>query len=410
MDASLTRHELYELVWSEPLTSLSKRFGISDVGFAKACRRANVPVPPRGYWAKLAAGQSIDRTPLPEAEEHVTSFSASEPKPSFRVPEDDVWLAERNALEADSAYAIDVDEKPRRWHPVIARYRDAMRADAREIEASRKVAERYDQLPERRRVSASYSDGFKWRMIQDRGQLVLDTHRASAFRVSIGAYERALLIMNCFVFAAEKRGFLVTDKPNAGRITVEGHGGEIEVRMTERLEQKHRERKRYDGAMEQEPYKVPTGRLRLFLERGSFTGSSLEDKPQLSLELQLNDAFRLLNALIIRSRDAKREHEAREKRRKEDEQRRALAEQKRQEEARRLREEQDRRKALEAEAQNWARASAIRAYVAHVLNVAAAAPDDILASLASWKDWALSVAAELDPTPERTSARLGSDQ
>jgi hypothetical protein len=319
-------------------------------------------------------------------------------------------LAERNALEGDAAYAIEVEEKPRRSHPVIAGYRDAMRADAREIEASRKVAERYEQLPERRRVAASYSDGFKWRMIQDRGQFVLDTHRASAFRVSIGAYERALLIMNCFALAAEKRGFSVMDKPDAGRITVEGHGGEIEVRVTERLEQKHRERKRYDGVIEQEPYKVPTGRLRLFLERGSFTGSSLEDKPGSPLELRHNDVFRLLNALIIRSRVAKREREAREKRWKEDEQRRALAEQKRQEEARRLREEQDRRKALEAEAQNWARALAIRAYVDHVLTVAAAGPDDFLASLESWKDWALSVAAELDPTSERTGVHLRSDE
>lgn len=133
MDVRLNRLELYELVWSEPLTRLAKRFGISDVGFAKACRRANVPVPPRGYWAKRAAGQSLARTPLPEADEQVTSFTASEPKPSFRVPEDDVWLAERNALEADAAYAIEVEEKPRRWHPVIAGYRDAMRAEAREI-------------------------------------------------------------------------------------------------------------------------------------------------------------------------------------------------------------------------------------------------------------------------------------
>lgn len=48
----LTRTELYELVWSEPMTKLAKRFGISDVGLAKACRRAGIPVPERGYWAK----------------------------------------------------------------------------------------------------------------------------------------------------------------------------------------------------------------------------------------------------------------------------------------------------------------------------------------------------------------------
>jgi hypothetical protein len=313
-------------------------------------------------------------------------------------------------MEADPASAIDVEEKPRRWHPVIAHYREAMRADAQKIESSRKAAERYDQLHQRRSPVAPDMDGYTWRLIKDRGQFVLDTHRASAFRVSIGAYARALSIMNCFALAAERRGFSVTDNPRAGRIGIAGHGGEVDVRMTERLEQRHRERRRYDGSIEQEPYKVPTGRLRLFLERGSFTGSSLEDAPQAPLELRLNDAFRRLNALIIRSRVAQRESEARHKRWQEEEQRRALAEQHRQEELRRLREEQERRKALESEAQSWTRAAAIRAYVTHVLSVAAASPDAVTPSLASWSDWALAVAAELDPTVERTSGHLRSEQ
>ena len=47
---TFTRDALYKLVWSEPTQTLSKRFGISDVGLAKACRRANIPTPDRGYW------------------------------------------------------------------------------------------------------------------------------------------------------------------------------------------------------------------------------------------------------------------------------------------------------------------------------------------------------------------------
>lgn len=60
-----TRQELYELVWSEPMAQLAKKFGLSDVGLAKACRRVVVPVPERGYWAKLRAGKQVTRTPLP---------------------------------------------------------------------------------------------------------------------------------------------------------------------------------------------------------------------------------------------------------------------------------------------------------------------------------------------------------
>lgn len=63
----VTREELFELVWTAPVTELSARFGISDVGLAKVCRRAAVPCPPRGYWAKVEAGHHVERLPLASA-------------------------------------------------------------------------------------------------------------------------------------------------------------------------------------------------------------------------------------------------------------------------------------------------------------------------------------------------------
>jgi hypothetical protein len=61
----MKRSELYEKVWSAPMTKLGKELGISDVGLAKACRAHDVPAPPRGYWAKLAAGHKPPRAALP---------------------------------------------------------------------------------------------------------------------------------------------------------------------------------------------------------------------------------------------------------------------------------------------------------------------------------------------------------
>jgi hypothetical protein len=55
----LTREQLYALVWSKPVSELAKDFGISDVGLAKRLRKLNVPVPGRGYWARVSAGQPI---------------------------------------------------------------------------------------------------------------------------------------------------------------------------------------------------------------------------------------------------------------------------------------------------------------------------------------------------------------
>jgi len=48
--------------------NLATHFGISDVGLAKACKRANIPTPDRGYWARAAAGKDCVKTPLPHLE------------------------------------------------------------------------------------------------------------------------------------------------------------------------------------------------------------------------------------------------------------------------------------------------------------------------------------------------------
>jgi hypothetical protein len=60
-----TRRELYDLVWSTPVQKLAEELGISDRGLAKICARHRVPSPPRGYWARLAAGQKPRQPILP---------------------------------------------------------------------------------------------------------------------------------------------------------------------------------------------------------------------------------------------------------------------------------------------------------------------------------------------------------
>lgn len=61
---TLNRRELYDLVWSKPMTEVSADLGISDRGLAKICSRHRVPSPPRGYWAQVAAGQMPRKPPF----------------------------------------------------------------------------------------------------------------------------------------------------------------------------------------------------------------------------------------------------------------------------------------------------------------------------------------------------------
>ena len=52
-----SRDELYQLVWSEPMTKVAKRFEVSSSYLARICSSLNVPRPgvvtgPNSQWAK----------------------------------------------------------------------------------------------------------------------------------------------------------------------------------------------------------------------------------------------------------------------------------------------------------------------------------------------------------------------
>ncbi len=74
-EITYTRKELYELVWSESLLSISKRYNISDVGLRKICIKMNIPLPGQGHWQKVRSGRRIYAKKLPEnfiGEDHIT--------------------------------------------------------------------------------------------------------------------------------------------------------------------------------------------------------------------------------------------------------------------------------------------------------------------------------------------------
>ncbi len=58
MNGEFIRKELYDLVWSQPMRTIAASVGISDVALAKHCKKANIPVPNRGYWARKQAGKT----------------------------------------------------------------------------------------------------------------------------------------------------------------------------------------------------------------------------------------------------------------------------------------------------------------------------------------------------------------
>jgi hypothetical protein len=57
------RQRLYDEIWKEPSETVAKRYGVTGVALAKACRLMDIPKPPRGYWAKVAAGAKLPKRP-----------------------------------------------------------------------------------------------------------------------------------------------------------------------------------------------------------------------------------------------------------------------------------------------------------------------------------------------------------
>lgn len=72
------RETLYNEVWAEPVTTVAKRYGMSDNGLRKHCKKLGIPLPSAGYWARVKVGQQVPRPALPkvtgELRNHVRNY------------------------------------------------------------------------------------------------------------------------------------------------------------------------------------------------------------------------------------------------------------------------------------------------------------------------------------------------
>ena len=106
---TITREQLYDLVWSKPLRDVAPPLNLSDVGLAKLCDRYNVPRPKHGHWLRVRHGKSINKPLLPSSEgkfEEVIQLPA----------------VKHTALAVSSIKSIPVSSKTR-THPLVVRCR-----------------------------------------------------------------------------------------------------------------------------------------------------------------------------------------------------------------------------------------------------------------------------------------------
>jgi hypothetical protein len=371
---TLSREELYELVWETPTRHLCQQFGLSDVGLAKTCKRYDIPRPSYGYWAKKAAGGKIKRTPLPRREDdrfQKVTFAPGEPK----TEEDDGFFdPEIRALyELESqAEPIAVSDTLRSPHPLVARTRDAL-ASVKPSTWSRDTGLLY---PDRQEVAH-----------------LLDVV------CSKGTLPRALRIMNTLLKGLEDRGYRI-GKPqrsyHRGTAAV-GHGYEFVFRMREPTK---RQIQAKNNSWDSQYAYVLTGELQLEVDYMIYRSTRVYRD---TVRKKVEDYVRELPLKMLKVIDEHRREEAKraEEQRLKDEIRLREAEEA-ERKARReaqLNRRRERREELFRTAEQWRQCQTLRDFIAAV-RVAAVErtggrklhPDTM-----RWIEWATKTADRADP-------------
>lgn len=316
MSIQFERQSLYEEVWSEPLTRLGKKYGLSDNGVRKACIALNIPLPKAGHWAKIAAGHQIPRTPLPENSE--STAYVSNPKPaeplSQEKTEDAIRLEQQESFESDPANHIAVELQPKKFHPLLLETRsrliEKVKESARRIVEAQKEANRPRSKVWKPNINSASLSYF-----EQRGQILDLYKRDMPFRFTPLTYERGLAIANALFYSAEKRGFEIIKAKDTNNLCIKIDGGEVNIRMSEKLRDEvvnPKDLSKIDQLIGRTKIKVPTGILRFHLSSaGTSSETEIGDTDDKLLQDNLNLVFSKIYKLVIRSKAKHREWDER---------------------------------------------------------------------------------------------------
>ncbi len=374
---TLTREELYDLIWAEPVARVAKRYGLSGAGLRKLCLRQGIPVPPRGHWAKVAAGQQTTRPPMQPTTKPRAAWRANSAALQRRTPAtkpahaESPEVVERAAYEAEPRHRIRINP--------------------------RKTSSSVWALALREAATKAYRD--------PRGLLKmrLEQHAISA-TIAQASVARLAHILAALEHACSARNLLQASR-RAGqptRLIVEGvplhlHVSERTTRQELPPDSSQASTSEWLGDRRVYRYE-PTGALTLAItttEEGYWTylpaSQLIRDTPTRRLEERLNDAIVAMVTLATKERRLKTQRaEEAERRRAAEEAARAaaLAQQQRQLDT----------QALENLAVRRERAQRLRALIDAVA-VSGRVPESLGApnELSAWRAWAQAIADERDP-------------
>ena len=366
MSQKVSRETLYDEVWVDPVTEVAKRYGLSDVGLAKLCRTMGIPLPARGYWAKLRAGAKPGRTPLPTHGRYRQAASLTRFGPdAVRESEE----AKRRVRETRQQ-VMEIPISPIDRHPLV-------------VEAGKRLA-KGDVKSEKGVVSAP----------------------AEVLHVEVtrGSLDRALDLFNALILEFAKRGSTVEVDAEKKRTVLVIKGTQVELSLTERVRRKEHVDTPEETKAKERYWKLPhySGREypgtprydylatgALTIAAGRWPSRSWNDTERTPLERRFPEVVSglILLAAEIRAREEQQAREEEERRLAKEHYTRIMEQRKGE---RGLFED------LEAKAKKWKRAQHLRAYV-DAVEQAATLKGELTDGLLDWISWARAKADWLDP-------------
>jgi len=381
---TVNRKVLYQRVWSEPVTKLAREFGLSDVGFAKLCKRNEIPRPPRGFWARKAAGQKPLKVPMPRPDAtwdiKITAHEKDIQDPGLREE------AKKELSQTVPEVPIEVPESLRGAHPLVSHSLHVLESGKPD------------------------EDG------------IIHPPIAGCLDVSVSktSLRRALRIMEAIITTFEARGYQVKaqGEPNSSGTFVELMETRVSFGMREVLVEKKEEAD--DSPDLQGPYvfrhsrfkakTVPSGDLCLeidpqryrYYRQGDGQRRKWSDGQRGQIEGFLNLFVAGVVKIAIGQREVALASEKRERERCEQEKLAAEQEAVRVAMWARIQAERAKVDKLLSDADAWERSRQLRAYIEFVRTDAVARGKDVHADseTGKWLQWALEQADRLNPLKE----------
>lgn len=369
---------------------VAERFGMTGTGLRKVCDRHDIPVPPRGHWAKVAANKKVTRSRLP------------------RPNDGDEKVRLRRGWGSSNGQAVSDGHTSKRAEPVMAQREFEQKPENRIVvdREKRRQGAWVRELNASMRLGARrYNGGVDYRGMRKLGL----ENGVLSLVVSDASRARALVIVDALESALRKRKLLKGGRGEEARLEVEGVG--LHLRVSERANRTpgpKKQRRSEDVTWLPTRWNdySPSGVLQLRVISGAISSPLVErrivETPDEPLEGSLNEAMVLVVEVAVRARlkevrlaEQRRQWQL-ERERQEEERRRELG---RLEAERRKREtEAARTRQLLELSERWARAKQLRAFIAAV-EAGGRMPADVTeeTTLEEWVAWAKGEALGMDP-------------